>query len=221
MMSVASVKKQELNSALVALVIHALFFALLLLAMKMNVQETAKPHFIKLRLGSSEIASDKLALEEVAEQEIEQLEAQEIILPEVGAEEQKPQLIKIKKPHQKRVAKVSVSSAAKGSENGNSSAGRTSLTYIEKLQYGVQEASEIPSQARAQGITGNAVLRLTFTRSGAVEEYQLVKKTGHPVLDNAALQVGENLLQNSFPAMPQNFERGRKRVTYDFPISYE
>lgn len=110
--------------------------------------------------------------------------------------------------------------AQAGSPFGNSKDGKTSLSYLELLQYTLQENSIIPHQARDEGLQGDAVLRLTFDRKGFVQEYELVAATGFEILDNAALALAQKLMQKPLPPMPRSFERGKDRATYDFPISF-
>lgn len=111
--------------------------------------------------------------------------------------------------------------APEGSQYGNSTTGQKTATYLELLQLTVQETSQIPAQARQDGLHANAILRLTFNRKGYVTEYALQRPTGYKILDDAAIAVAQTLKTSPFPPMPDNFEVGKQVATYDFPISFK
>jgi protein TonB len=218
-------KKQEVNSAIATLAIHFAFFVMLAFLLKLNAVEVEPPHFIQLRLGSLSAVEEGVISEEIAEQtppdnllHIEKKQAEP--LPELGDAEKKL-LVEVKEVPKKNISKLQVENEVAGSEYGNSNTGQKSATYLELLQLTVQETSQIPPAARKAKIGGNAVLRLTFNRDGYVRDYKLVQKTGYKILDDAALDVAKKLVYQPFPPMPDKFEKGRNKVTYDFPVSFK
>lgn len=218
--------KEELNSALAALGIHAAFFILLAILLQLNPVEVEAPRFIQLRLGAEQ-SSDGGALQEQLNEEVQVQNvaaAEQEMLPEFGVVAEEvlaPSPVEKKEQKKKNAPVIMENNKPAGSEFGNSNSGQDSLTYLEWLQLTVQETSQIPAEARAKKISGDAVLRLTFNRAGYVSSYKLVRKTGSKILDNAALEVGKKLGYQPFPKMPDDFERSNKQVTYDFPISFK
>lgn len=206
--------KEQLVSAATTLFVHMLFFVALAATLQGAASISSPPKFIKLRLGESEIVADEVFMEKNSDEIEVQAQAAEP-LPEFGEVAEEKAIEPIAKPQK------SASSKVEGSKYGNSDTGQKTATYLELLQLTVQETSKIPSEARAAGLSGNAVLRLTFNREGYVRKFKLIQKTGHAVLDEAALDVGAKLSYQPFPPMPDNFEQGRKTATYDFPVSFK
>lgn len=212
--------KEQLSSAIATVLIHLAFFMLLIGALGMKEDSAEEARFIKLRLGASDGVQDKSFAKE-SEAVLQKIEKK--LLPEIGAveEDEVPREVLSEQVVAKNpVQKERRSNDVAGSEFGNSDEGQKAATYLELLQLTVQETSQIPSIAREERISGNAVLRLTFNRSGYVIKFKLVQKTGSEILDDAALAVGQQLSRQPFPPMPRDFEAGKGAATYDFPVSF-
>ena len=230
---------------LLSIIIHGIFVLLLLLSSKVISDDGEPARYIAIKIGSpyrsdynnpyhyspqmdSKIAQQQDFQEQLAEK-IAQTEIKPIILPKHGnlpnparqpQKQQVPQKFKIEVKENQSNSAASQPREAKGQKNGNSDKGQDSASYLEWLQLTVQETSRIPIQAREQGISGSAVLRLSFDRDGYVHDYRLARATGNRILDAAALRVARKLMFEPFPPMPTDFEQGRGIVTYDFPISF-
>lgn len=120
------------------------------------------------------------------------------------------------------LAALALLAESKGSEFGNlAEDGKREYTYIDLLRLSVQEKSKIPAEALEKGISGEAVLRLTFDRKGFVQRYALIQNTGSYLLDAAAIEVAKTLMREPFPPVPTDFDRGTDKLIYDFPIAFD
>jgi len=239
--------REKYGPTALSVVLHLIF--LVLLGVFSDIIPADKkdiPRYIDIQIGSpfrenrtippaqeapfiAEKIQQQQELQEQVAQQIAQAEelAKQGIMPKIPLQpEEKKLQQEMKKRQQSQQQKRSQPSEAqpqeegKGEKNGNADKGQDSATYLEWLQLTVQETSSIPYQAREQGISGSAVLRLTFDRDGYVHDFRLVKETGNRLLDAAALRVARRLKVEPFPPMPTEFEQGKEIVTYDFPISF-
>lgn len=239
--------KEKYGPSLLSALMHAIFLLILIFSSTLKSDDMDVPRYIAIQIGSpfrptgptfpiqpespviQEKMQEQLEMQQQIAQQIAQAEdmAEQGILPHIPLQpeekriqqEQKRQQQQ-KKQKQQNQAQQQKQMEGKGEKAGNAENGQDSATYLEWLQLTVQETSRIPYQAREQGISGDAVLRLTIDRDGYVHDFRLVKQTGSRLLDAAALRVARRLKVEPFPPMPTDFEQGKQVVTYDFPISF-
>ena len=209
-------KNEDLPFALtMAFILHLVVIAIYDLTKDLQPDNIAQPRIIKIKLGSSN-TEETYAVErpnKKAEIQIAKKDNDIAIIKEEKIIITKP----TPKPSQEKKSKP------KGSEYGNSNDDDAVLnpSYLDLLQITVQERSSIPYKAIQEEQSGKAILRLSFNRLGIVTKYRLLKSTGFQILDNEALRVAESLTRKPFPPVPTSFDPGQKKLTYDFPISFD
>ncbi len=62
-----------------------------------------------------------------------------------------------------------------------------------------------PDEARRRALAGSLVLTVAVRRDGAVDSIELVRSSGQPLLDEAAIRTVR--LSEPFPPLPENSER--------------
>jgi periplasmic protein TonB len=74
-----------------------------------------------------------------------------------------------------------------------------------------------PSQARRQRITGEVHVAFTVARDGGVSSVRVVRGSGHPVLDQAALETVQRAAP--FPGIPDAANRSAWEFTVPLAFS--
>lgn len=196
-------------SFILAFILHFAVLAIYDLTKDFGSVNIDEPRIIKIKLGTS---SDIVPLTKTKNQEVKIQKTVE----EVGTIQEEPEI------EQKKIDIQVTEIKERGSEFGNSldEDAIISPTYLDLLQFTVQERSSIPAKAVREQIYGSAMLRLTFDRDGFVQKFKLVKSSGHTILDQEALRVAKSLMTAPFPKAPDSFDEDSKIMTYDFPISF-
>lgn len=89
-------------------------------------------------------------------------------------------------------------------------------TYSQELAAWVQKHSSYPLLARSRGIEGTAILRLTISPEGSLDQASVDKTSGHSILDDEALRTAH--AANPYPPLPDN----SLRASADFlvPVTF-
>ncbi len=87
-------------------------------------------------------------------------------------------------------------------------------SYLHSFKKRVETIWRYPETARRDGIEGNLVMRFSIIKSGKVEDIDILKSSGYPMLDDAAKQA---LLDASpFNPLPGNWKKDRFTITGTF-----
>ena len=87
-------------------------------------------------------------------------------------------------------------------------------SYLHSFKKRVETIWRYPETARREGIQGNLVMRFSIIKSGKVEDIDIIKSSGYPMLDDAARQA---LLDASpFNPLPGNWKKERFTITGTF-----
>ena len=89
--------------------------------------------------------------------------------------------------------------------------------YTQVLSLWLYKFRDYPEAARAQGITGKALIRLRIERTGRILFYQLDKSTGSPLLDSAIRDMVYRA--GPVPAAPGHFPGGQQ-LEFLIPIAF-
>ncbi len=89
-------------------------------------------------------------------------------------------------------------------------------SYIATLVAWLNRHKKYPTQARRDRVQGVTVVRFTINPDGAVVASAITRSSGHPVLDEAALEVFARA--NPVPAIPESISRGP--LTLTVPIEF-
>lgn len=104
-----------------------------------------------------------------------------------------------------------------GNDGRADTAGRfDASSYSGRIMTHLRRHQRYPRSARNAGIEGQATVRFTIDRNGAVTAVRLVQSSGHAVLDEATLAMVQRA--SRFPAIPR--EAGNSQMTFTAPISY-
>ena len=110
--------------------------------------------------------------------------------------------------------------AAHGSALGNSTARDAEIMarYEQMISLWIQKFKTYPEEARAQGVQGEAVLRIRITRGGQMQYYSIDKSTGSALLDQSILAMARRA--NPVPAVPEDYPAGQL-LEFLVPISFK
>ena len=87
-------------------------------------------------------------------------------------------------------------------------------SYLRGLKQRIEEGWEYPDIARRDGIQGQLLMRFTIAKSGKVEDVQVLKSSGYPMLDNAARKA---LFDASpFNPLPDSWKKEAFTITGNF-----
>ena len=89
--------------------------------------------------------------------------------------------------------------------------------YTQVLSLWLYKFRDYPEAARAQGLTGKALIRLRIERTGRILFYQLDRSTGQPMLDSAIRDMVYRA--NPVPAAPGHFPGGQQ-LEFLIPIAF-
>lgn len=96
-------------------------------------------------------------------------------------------------------------------------ASRPDFTWLtDLLQRRSAEVRHYPSQARLNQWQGRVILRAVIRADGHLADVTVKKSSGHPVLDEAAMDVIRRITP-----VPLKYALGRQEVVVNIPISYE
>lgn len=114
-------------------------------------------------------------------------------------------------------ASQSGSAAVRGEALGNAPDAEQTIIkgYKELLILWLHKHRSYPAAARANRLSGEAILRLQISRRGEVRYYALEKSTGHDILDKSILAMVER--SNPLPPLPGNYPGGEE-VAFLIPI---
>jgi protein TonB len=113
-------------------------------------------------------------------------------------------------------AAAGTSSAAVGTASAAAWADAARVRYEALLFAWMERHKQYPLLAQRRGLEGSGVLRVRIDRSGRVLERQIVRSTGTPALDDAALDMVRRA--SPFPAVPAEYAG----TTFEFvaPVEY-
>jgi protein TonB len=87
-------------------------------------------------------------------------------------------------------------------------------SYLQGLKNRIEMAWKYPETARRDGLQGQLVMRFSIMKSGKLDEVELIKSSGYPLLDNAAKQALVDA--NPFNPLPDNWKKDRFTITGTF-----
>ncbi|NVL89504.1 MAG: energy transducer TonB [Desulfobacterales bacterium] len=95
----------------------------------------------------------------------------------------------------------------------------TSISYLEMVRLKIERHKEYPVMARIRRIEGRVTIRFVITPEGDIRATRVVKASGHPTLDTAALRAVQDAAP--FPKPPPRFFKGEipLEVTMIFELS--
>ncbi len=79
-------------------------------------------------------------------------------------------------------------------------------SYLEMVKLRIEREKKYPESARARQVEGHIAIRFMITQKGYIKAVEIVKKTGHESLNNAALAAVENAAP--FQRPPSQFFKG-------------
>jgi len=82
----------------------------------------------------------------------------------------------------------------------------TANSYLEMVKFRIERKKKYPERARERQIEGRISIRFIITQTGDVKAVEIVKKTGHESLNNAALAAVKNAAP--FQKPPSRFFEG-------------
>jgi len=88
--------------------------------------------------------------------------------------------------------------------------------YIQEIRREFEEHMSYPKEARTRRLQGVAVVRLIINEDGSLMDIEIVESSGHPVIDNAALQTVRRA--SPLPRIPESMRVGRLELV--LPISF-
>jgi protein TonB len=88
--------------------------------------------------------------------------------------------------------------------------------YQNILKNLIEKNKDYPLLARKAGREGTCAVRCALERNGSIRRVQIVKSSGHDLLDKSALRAVRNVGQ--FPPVP--VEVKGDEVNFDVPISF-
>lgn len=107
--------------------------------------------------------------------------------------------------------------AATSAGRKNSAAGNAAVSnYPGKVVSRLRRALRYPAEARRQRMRGEAHVQFTISAGGGVGSVRVVKSSGFPVLDQAALETVRRAAP--FPAIPS--EAGRSTWPFTVPLAF-
>ncbi|WP_417668885.1 TonB family protein [Roseibium sp.] len=134
-----------------------------------------------------------------------------------------------KKPHKKVAKTRNTATGAGGGANRTAQKGGATKTgrgseagnakvsnYPGKVRRKIRRAIRYPSAARKKGLTGNTVVSFTVDAAGRASGVRVVRSSGSPILDKAALDTVRRA--SPFPKVPP--ESGRKTWRFEIPIGF-
>ncbi len=89
--------------------------------------------------------------------------------------------------------------------------------YMQRLKEKIESAWHYPSEAAARGIYGDLYIRFTIKRDGKLGAVELVRTSGHKMLDDAAVKALRNA--EPFWPLPENIEDDALTITGRFIYS--
>lgn len=132
------------------------------------------------------------------------------------AERPEEEVIEKKKPSsspahtgQARPAKQPAAFATAGVSAG-------SVTYHDEIRAWLEKHKTYPRRARVSGLEGQVVVSFTFNRSGHILSKQVVKSSGHHILDQAALSAMD--AATPLPAIPDSI--AQNQITLKVPFGF-
>ena len=84
-------------------------------------------------------------------------------------------------------------------------------SYLQGLKNRIELVWKYPETARRDGLQGQLVMRFSILKSGKLDEVELIKSSGYPLLDDAAKQA---LIDASpFNPLPDSWKKDRFTIT--------
>jgi len=90
--------------------------------------------------------------------------------------------------------------------------------YEQLISSWIQKFKVYPDDARAQGLQGDAVVRIRIDRNGSIRYFLLEKETGHVLLDRAVVTMLKKA--NPVPPVPRNYPAGAL-LEFLIPVSFK
>lgn len=87
-------------------------------------------------------------------------------------------------------------------------------SYLQGLKSRIETIWKYPETARRDGVQGDLVMKFSIAKSGRVENIELVKSSGYPMLDNAAKQALHDA--SPFNPLPDKWNKDYFTITGTF-----
>lgn len=91
-------------------------------------------------------------------------------------------------------------------------------SYVSALNRAIQGAYHYPRLARRAGLEGTVLIRISIASDGKILETEVVRSSGHGVLDRAAVEAIASI--QTFPSPPDELALARSEHTFDIPVEY-
>lgn len=88
------------------------------------------------------------------------------------------------------------------------------LAYFTKIRRSVETVWFYPDEAMTQGIGGQAQVRFTLAKNGALQEAKIVSSSGEVLLDKASVMAVKSA--GPFPAFPASLDKKRVHIVATF-----
>ena len=108
------------------------------------------------------------------------------------------------------------SAASKGSKRSSAAGNAAVSNYPGKIVSKLRRALRYPAAARREGLRGEVQVAFTVSASGGVGGVRIVRSSGSPVLDKAALETVRRAAP--FPAIPA--DAGRSSWPFTVPLAF-
>ena len=103
-----------------------------------------------------------------------------------------------------------------GGSGAGSGTGPVLKSYLQQVRSLLDQNKHYPALARRQHQEGVVVLRFTIAACGRIEATQLLRSSGHSLLDQEALETVRRV--KSFPPFPPALNR--ERLTIELPLAF-
>lgn len=121
-------------------------------------------------------------------------------------------------PDESKVASVTPTTPAESQSGGSSSAefSAAQSNYYRVLIAELKNALVYPDSARSEGLEGTVYLKILVQRSGRIKSYDIITSSGHPELDEAAVETLKKA--NPAPAFPDEIQESE--LNFGVPIRF-
>lgn len=118
-------------------------------------------------------------------------------------------------------AESKTSGAAEGQADGNSASASAEVRnrYTQTLSLWIDKHKIYPTEARANGLGGQVLLRIRINRQGRITRYYLEKSSGHDSIDRAISTMVD--AANPVPEVPVNYPDPRPYLEFIIPINFK
>lgn len=124
----------------------------------------------------------------------------------------------VNKPERQKPAEAKASRQATGRANSRRSGGSVGdpKSYFGQLMGWLNQHKRYPTELKKKKTEGVVIVRFSIDRQGRLLSSEIKKSSGHPRLDDAALQMLADA--SPMPAIPESLSR--QRLTLEIPVEY-